>query len=705
MKRLGDFMLNFKRILKMLLITLVFFSFYGILHLQAKGDDPVFKPLEHHTTVSQIVNHLIAKNHYQSKDLNDELSGKIYENYLKSLDNNRMYLLKSDVKSFEKHRLMMDDYLKKGELEPAFEMFNVYYKRITQRLDYALSIMKNPFNYKRDEDYMFDREKAPYFETEDELNNYWRQRVKYDILSLKLSGRSDSSAVATIETRYKNWRNQVSKLNNEDVFQMFVNSFTETIDPHTNYFSPRNAEDFNINMSLSLEGIGASLNMENEYVRVVELIPGGPAITSNQIFKNDRIIAVGQGEKGEMVEVIGWRLDDVITLIRGKKGTTVRLTLLAPDETMISKSRTISLVRDKINLNNQAAKADVIDIEHDGQAMKIGVIDLPSFYSDFEAKGRGDKNYRSTTRDVRLLLDNLKSQGIQGLILDLRNNGGGSLDEAIDLSGLFIKSGPIVQIRNYANSIQIANDDNQDIIWEGPLTILVNRYSASASEIFAAAMQDYGRGIVVGETTFGKGTVQNVAPLDRFFANKNKGYGQMKFTTAKFYRINGSSTQRKGVFPDILMPLTTDTLIVGENNQENALEWDQIKSADYKIFGDLTSYIKKLDKNHEQRVNDDKDLQYLKTMMDYNREVRSRQSVPLHEEKLKAQRDEDEKNRNRTDITPLAVNENFLTGDGISVKPTERKDPILREAVLVTADFVKLQKAQNVAKNPKTDKP
>ncbi|HNN29858.1 MAG TPA: S41 family peptidase, partial [Agitococcus sp.] len=468
--------------------------------------------------------------HYEHKKLNDALSSQILDRYLKDLDPTRAYFLASDIAEFEEYRYLLDDDLNRGDLTHGFAIYARYQQRFNQRLDYVLKELKKGsknFDFSVDDSLEIKRENVPWAKEAQELDTLWYKRLKSAVLSLKLSGKKDEEIFKLLTKRYETQRNNMNRNKADDVFQTFMNAFTETYDPHTEYFSPRTSENFNINMSLSLEGIGAVLQAEDDYTKIVRLVPAGPADKSKQLKPNDRIVAVAQGD-GEFVDVVGWRVDEVVDLIRGPKNSTVRLQVLPANAVDEHQTKVISIVRQTIKLEEQAAQKRVITINHQGKDYKIGVIKLPTFYADFAAMQAGDPNYRSTTRDVAKLIEELKAEQIDGMVLDLRNNGGGSLSEANSLIGLFIETGPTVQVKNANLEVELLGDSNPAVAYDGPLVVMTNRLSASAAEIVAGAIQDYGRGLVVGSTTYGKGTVQALRELN---------HGQLKLTEAKFYRI------------------------------------------------------------------------------------------------------------------------------------------------------------------------
>ena len=511
----------------------------------------VLAPLPIYTTTTQNIVNALSTRHYVPAALDNELSSRIFDAYIEDLDPSKSYFLQSDIDEFERYRYKMDEALKRGNLSPAFDIFNRYHVRVTTRFEKVLAILDQGlerFDFTISEDLLIDRETIPWAQTEKQLDELWRKRVKDAILNLKLTDKEPEKIQELLHKRFSNRLTRSRQTNNEDVYQLYMNSFTKTYDPHTQYFSPRTSENFNINMSLSLEGIGAVLQLEDEYTKVVSLVTAGPADKAGVLKPNDKIVGVGQGKVGDMIDVIGWRLDEVVQLIRGQKDTVVRLDIIPASESDAD-PKIISIVRNKVELEEQSAQSEVIEIEQFGAAHKIGIVSIPTFYIDFQALQKGDSDYKSTTRDVKKLINDLVAQGVEGIVIDLRNNGGGSLQEAKTLTGLFIERGPTVQIRSKSNRVDILDDRDTSFLYDGPLAVLVNRLSASASEIFAGAIQDYDRGIIIGSQTFGKGTVQSLLPLNR---------GQLKLTQAKFYRISGESTQEKGIIPDITYPSSFD---------------------------------------------------------------------------------------------------------------------------------------------------
>ena len=564
--------------------------------------------------------------HYKDTRLDDELSSKIFDGYLKLLDPNRVYFLATDIETFERYRSGLDDALRHSDLLPAYEIFNIYVDRVRQRVNYSRLRVEQPFDFTIDEYYPFDREDADWVQTTEELDDLWRLRVKNDYLRLKLTDKEDAAIVETLSDRYDNLERRINELNTEDVFQFFMNAFAQSIEPHTAYLSPRTSANFEISMKLSLEGIGALLGRESEYTTISRVVVGGPAAQDGRLKAGDRITAVGQGREGKMVDVIGWRIDDVVDLIRGPKDTVVRLEVLPEDVSISGPTSVIDIVRNEVKLEEQAAKSEIIELPvdssvggSDNEVVKIGVINLPVFYLDFNGRATNKPDYRSSTRDVRKLIAELEEQGVQGIVVDLRNNGGGSLLEATTLTGLFIDKGPVVQVRNSSGRISLEEDVEPGMAWEGPLAVLVNRYSASASEIFAAAIQDYGRGLVVGEPTFGKGTVQSLLDLDDYAPSDTPGMGQLKITMAQFFRVNGGSTQNRGVVPDIRFPSAGDPDEYGERAYDNALPWTSIDSARFDPSGDLSHMVAVADNRYQGRIGDNQEFSWLLSDIDdYN---------------------------------------------------------------------------------------
>ncbi len=649
----------------------------------------IIMPEESHVNVELLVTQILRQHHYRKIDLNDSLSSVILDSYLTALDPNKVYFITSDIEIFEQYRNSLDDDLKKGNLVPAFHIFNIFKKRFVARNDYIHKLLDKPFDFSIDEYYDANRDEAEWAKTDQELDEVWRKLLKSQALSLKLSGKENQEINETLRKRYENLYNAMTEYNSEDVFQIYMNAFTESFDPHTSYFSPSTSENFKIAMSQSLEGIGASLQRENDYTKVAELVPGGPAFKSKELHKNDRIIGVAQGPEGEMVDIVGWRIDEVVKLIRGPKGTTVRLQILPAIEGTNALPREITLVRDKIKLEEQTPKKKLIKVEQGNKVLNVGVITIPTFYMDFEEAQKGNPNYGSTTRDVKKLINELKEEGMDGLLIDLRYNGGGSLTEAIELSGLFIKDGPVVQIRNANGSVEVAEDPDPAIFYDGPLGVLTNRFSASASEIFAGAIQDYKRGVVIGEQSYGKGTVQNLLDLGRFLPGKSEA-GQVKVTLAKFYRVTGSSTQHKGVTPDIELPTIFSAEEFGESSQPSALPWDQIAPTPFKATNMLSdAALKQLRGEYESRLKNDAILKELIENTKMIKETRKESRISLMESKRIKEREEEEARRATTaSLATTSLDTEILEKE--EIKKEDIKDPYLHEGLNIMADLIAL---------------
>ncbi len=664
--------------------------------------------------ITRIITDTITRHNFKQIDLDDELSATILDTYLNDLDPNRSYFLAGDIEKYNKYKTKLDDALEENDLDPAFAIFNRYHQQVNKQVDYALTLLDEGFDFGVDEDYQFDRSDEPWSKTQELLDETWRKRVKNDYLSLKLNNKdTDEEIRETLRNNYQNLKRRTNQLNTNDVYQLFINAYTASVEPHTSYFSPRTSENFKIRMSLSLEGIGAVLEPENEYTKVRRVVTGGPAATSEQLKSGDRIIGVGQDEEGPIVEVIGWRLDDVVDLIRGPKGTTVRLKIL-PKGAAEGDSKNIAIVRDKIKLEEQAAQKEVIEINNSNGSYKIGVITLPTFYSDFDARQRGEKDFRSTTRDVKKLLIGLKEDQVDAIILDLRNNGGGSLTEANELTGLFIKSGPIVQVLQTGGKLNLNRDPDPNLFYDGPLAVLVDRNSASASEILTGAIQDYGRGIVIGEPTFGKGTVQNLIDLNQFQWIKSEPLGQLKMTIAQFFRVNGHSTQHRGVVPDIVYPTAFDIDDHGERALENAIPWAEVKPAKYLPYeaGITSDIIEQLKVNHETRIEQDPGFHYLITQGRSDFEIDKQKTIPLMEQKRRQRSDiiDDQRlaryNLYRNKIGQEEIDkETYLSSleEDSELDFTIEEDILLNEAAHILTDFLDLSSANLAVKVPDTD--
>lgn len=583
-------------------------------------------------TIREILAKLQSR-HYREMRVDDSLSSRYLENYLDTLDPSRMFFYDKDIEAFEKHNDKFDDYFKTGDLGPAFEIYHVYRQRVISRLELVLELLTDPtvkFDFTVDDDVLLDRKEQPWPTSLAEADKLWHKRVQLMLLNLKMSGKSLDEAKETVTKRYKRQLKRVTQEDSDDVFETVANALTLLYDPHTNYWSPRTRENFDINMRLSLEGIGAVLQSEEDYTKVVRLVVGGPADKQGQLKPADQIISVGQGDDGELVDVVGWRLEEVVELIRGPKGTVVKLEVTSADAKP-GVTKVIRIKRGQVKLEDQAAQSDILMLSDEDNVYKIGVINLPTFYVDFDAQRQRKADYKSSSKDVQRLLEELMKEKIDGLILDLRNNGGGSLQEAVSLTDLFIDQGPVVQIRTPDDRINRHHRSRFKALYSGPLVVLVNRLSASASEIFAGAIQDYNRGIIVGAQTFGKGTVQSVNPLVE---------GGLKITESKFYRVSGDSTQHRGIIPDIAIPLLIDPDEVGESSYDNALPWDQIRSVPHSDYYNFAPLIPSLKSRHESRASKDPDFKYLMEQVAIMEKNKARKTISLNEEKRIKEKEE-----------------------------------------------------------------
>ena len=690
--------------------------------------DTLFVPLEskeiHGETAKDLLQELQTK-HYSAVEINDSFSSIVFDSYLDILDGSHLYFLKEDVDNLSVYRYSIDDSLKQGDVEPGFEIYNLYYRRILERLIYAINRIENhipEMDFTLNEYINLDREEAPYAVSKEELDEIWRRRIKNSVLSLRLTGDNDQEISEKLSKRYRNQLNQVSKTNDRDIFQAYLSTVAKAVDPHTAYFSPRDSQNFNMGLSLSLQGIGAQLTTDEEYTKIVELIKGGPAERGKELKSGDRIIGIGQGVDGEIEDVVGMRLDDVVSQIRGEKGTVVRLNVIPVDAVSESSATIVNITRDTVKLEDQSAKKNVIELSYNDQDYKIGIIDLPTFYFDFEAAARGDEDFKSSTRDVRTLLEELKGESVDAVVVDLRNNGGGSLSEANQLVGLFIETGATVQIRysGIRNGFTRSFGDNDpEVAYSGPLAVLVNRTSASASEIFAGAIQDYQRGIVLGSQTFGKGTVQEIIPMD---------YGQVKLTRSKFYRISGASTQHRGVMPDIEFPDIYNAYEdIGESSLDGALPWDTVRPVEYRSYHSIQAMLPELKALHEQRAQTSPDFIYLTDQIERTKELRKREQLSLNEAAVKIEReenrlvefeaenmrrflkglslrewvadinssDEEDETTTQIDTEPTIVDPDGLANDELAEAETtedtseeEEEDPLLLESGKILADFM-----------------
>ncbi|KRA50793.1 carboxy terminal-processing peptidase [Pseudoxanthomonas sp. Root630] len=677
------------------------------------GDAVAVAPTADQANTSKLVYGLLSDSRYayRPRPLDDALSQDVFKRYLDALDGGKQFFTAADVARFAPYKTKMDDAIRSGDLAAAYEIFTVYKQRVGQRVAYARALLKQDFDFTGSQRWDYDREDAPWPTDGKELDAIWKKSVMNDWLRLKLAGKKPDDIRKTLDKRYANLQRSINELKTEDVFQTFLNAYTSAIDPHTDYFTPRTAENFNQSMSLSLEGIGAVLQRQDDLVAIREIVPGGPADLSGKLTVGDRIVAVGQGKSGAMTDVIGWRIDDVVAQIRGKKDTQVRIEYIPVEAGIDGKHQTVTITRQKVKLEEQAAKAETITLPADasGPARRIGVIKLPAFYQDFEGRRRNPNDFNSATRDIAKLLAQFKAQGVDGVVMDLRNNGGGSLDEAVELTGLFIDKGPVVQVRESGGRVTVNSDRKTGVSWDGPLAVLINRASASASEIFAGAIQDYGRGLVIGETSFGKGTVQNMVDLDRWPANEAPRFGSVKLTIAQFFRVAGGSTQHKGVVPDIAFPVSVDASEYGESTYDNALPWTRIAALPHTTYGNFAPLLPRLQALHAARSAKDKEFQWWSEDVAQFRAEAAKKYVSLNETERRAERDRQDAQRKQRQaerkalglaLDPLADD---LADDGLGASERDivrdaqrekladkRPDPLLRESAAILGDAIEI---------------
>ena len=654
--------------------------------------DSLLYPNAKHREQSKLIYQLLSKYHYKKINLDDSLSEKILKKYINSLDPNKEYFFNSDINYFNQYKYQIDDYVMSGYLEPAYEIFTVYNERVKNRIGYVYSLLENEPNFSLDEDLIFDRKNSSWFIDINEMDDYWRKKIKNSILNLKILGKDWESNKETLDKRYKRFEKTISQFNSEDVFEMFINSYAELFDPHTNYFSPVNADRFEINMSKTFEGIGARLQQDVEYTTIFQIMPGGPAYRNKELEKGDRIIGVSQGEEGVFEDIIGWRLDDVVSKIKGPKGSVVQLLVLKKESNIDDYPDTVRLVRDRVDVVDEDATFDIIPYRANNKNYNVGLIKIPSFYINFEEAQRGKKDYKSVTRDVKRCIDSLNALSVDGIIIDLRNNGGGSLQEAIDLTGLFIETGPVVQIKSSSGRIEVEKDFDRSIHYNGPLLVLNNSFTASSSEIFSGALKDYNRGLVVGESTFGKGTVQNLIDLDRFFPNSNLQFGQLKITLAKYYRVSGGSTQKIGVEPHIEFPNIYDRSIYTENSRNNALEWDKIRD----ITFDKINYINEPLVNHLNATfqndikSDSSFINYLSYVED-TKENRKKKKISLNYSKRITEKKANDDKSNSLNTT-VKITEIFPIKEETLLKKVQN-DLYLRESVRLFVEMLSFKES------------
>ncbi|HXS26994.1 MAG TPA: carboxy terminal-processing peptidase [Steroidobacteraceae bacterium] len=646
-------------------------------------------PTERQRMIARRVGSILEETHYSRRTIDNAMSSQIYDRYLEFLDPEHSYFLASDVAGFEQWRYAFDDMIHTGDIDPAFAVFARFEQRNRERMRYALSLLDAEPDWNVDETFEFDRTHAAWPTTDAQMNELWRKRVKNDALSLMLTGKSWKDASDVLRKRYQHVLKRIDQISSEDVFENLMNAYARTFDPHSSYFSPRDSEEYRIQMSLNYDGIGASLQLVDDYVTVMSIIQGGPAAVAGTLKTNDRIVGVGQGKDGGVTDVIGWRLDDVVQLIRGKAGTTVKLQVLPAGVAPGSPEKTLLFVRNKVTLDSQAAHKEVRTITRDGRLLKVGVITVPGFYEDVAAQNAGDPNYRSTTRDVRKLIQQLEEQGIDGLVLDLREDGGGYLPEATALTGLFIDKGPVVQLKDTTGRLEVLDDPDKAIAYGGPLAVLVDRYSASASEIFAAAIQDYHRGVIVGQRTFGKGTVQNLVPLDRW--SQRPVNGQLTVTIGKFYRITGESTQHRGVEPDVPLPSPIDMDDVGESSLEDALPWDHIAAANYTMWHTAqrpSIPLKALELSEDERAEHDPDYRWLAQEVSASEDLHGQKFVSLNLKHRQADRAREDRDRLARENLRRSALELPPIKAVDQIDPAQEADVALAQATQVVGDMI-----------------
>ncbi len=652
-------------------------------------------PTEQENYVARRVADIVSHEHYRRAPLDDHLSSLILDRYLDAIDGARSYFFASDIAEFEKYRYELDDAIKTGDVEPAFVIFRRYQQRSRERMAFAIDLLNKKPDFEIDESFNFDREKEPWPANTAEMNELWRKRVKNDALSLVTAGKQWTEVVDVLRKRYEHVAKRMDQSKPDDVFEAFMNAFVLSLDPHSNYFSARNSEEYNIQMSLSYEGIGASLQLTDDYVTVIDVIAGGPAAVSGKLAASDRITAVGEGKTGELVDVIGWRLDDVVQKIRGPGGSMVRLQLLPAGAAPGSVQKVVDFTRNRVSLENQASKKSMRTVTRNGKDVKVGIITVPSFYQDYDASRAGAKDYRSTTRDVQRLITELRKDGAEVLIMDLRANGGGYLPEAESLTGLFIDRGPVVQLRDTTGHIEVDDDPNPAIFYSGPLIVLVDRFSASASEIFAGALQDYGRALIIGQQTYGKGTVQNAHPLNYTIFGRKPELGQLNVTIGKYYRITGESTQDRGVTPDIELPSLIDANEVGESTRDRALPWDHIEPAAFRVEGDLKPIAAALAKLHAERTAGSADFKYLHDDIAALDTMRKQKTLSLNLKTREAERKRVESERLERENAWRAAHDVKPVKSLEEIKDDATAGILLDETSQIAADLVGLAARRN----------
>ena len=652
------------------------------------------KPVDNY--LLKLVTAISERAHISQKNVNNESSIRILDSFIESLDSFKMYFLEDDITYFQRYRYKIDDTLKSGDLDPVFDMFSIYRLRVQQRLSYSINLINSINSFEDDESYQFRAKKKKWSKTNNALDIQWRKRTKNDLLSLVLAGQELETAKDTLKKRYQRFLNRVNEYKEEDVINIFLNSYMDILDPHSNYLTPSQAEEYEIQTSLSYEGIGARLQNNDDFIEIVNLIPGGPAEKNGLLKPLDKIIGI-YDVNNVVIDVIGWDVNEVVKLIRGPKGSTVKLKILPTSSDADSNPYDLSLIRDAVTLEEQAASSYIKTLDINNKQFDIGVITVPSFYQDFAARRKGETNYKSTASDVKNIVEELEEIGIDAIIMDLRGNSGGLLDEATALTGLFIDNGPIVQLKDMDDNIEILDDPYPGMIYNGPLVIMIDRYSASASEIFAAAIQDYQRGIVIGQKTFGKGTVQNLYPLDRYSRyTSKKGFGQLTLTIAKYYRVTGSGTQNKGVVPDIELPSFINEDKIGEATKANTLPWDQIVKLDFKTQHELSSALSVVEENFLSRKENNLALKFLIEDIDDFNNDQEVSTVSLNIDQRQNERDSrtlQNKERREKRLKELGYKDDQSFDDF-------RSNTILNEIYLMVADLIESWDSNNIDQVP-----
>ncbi|ADU92076.1 carboxy terminal-processing peptidase [Taylorella equigenitalis] len=683
---------------------------------QTESTDNTFKPAkfkelefkENYARATILSALIFDRFQYEKKPFDSKLQSLVFENLFKSLDTNKMIFTKEDIASFKKYESQILNYYKKGQLQIGFEIFNLYKHRLVERYDYAISLLNNGFDFSKNEEFIIDREDLDWPATHKEANDLWRKRIKNDYLRLKLANVEDEKIKTTLRKRYINRRNTVARMDGEQAAEYFINSLGDSLDPHTTYYSPSSAKNFDVTISLSVEGIGAVLQKHFEYGQIREVVAGGPAAKSKLINPGDLIVGVAQGDDGAFEDVIDWELDDIVKKIRGKRGSTVRIQLIPAGSGLDGKPKEVKIVREKVSMEEQAARSKVIEAKTDGKTHKVGVITIPSFYEDFDAQRAKEKDFNSLSKDISKFLDEYKKNGVEALVLDLRNNGGGSLNEAAKVSGLFIGNREkVVQVSTQNGEIKMVESRGVEQLWDKPVVVVINRFSASASEILAAAIKDYGRGVIVGSQTWGKGTVQTFRDLKDFLRNDAQytDLGAVKWTIQKFFRVNGSSTQLKGVEPDIEFPSSVDKEKLGESSYDNPLPWTILRPADFKPFADLKESIAKLNTLHKDRVEKSGSWSLLKKENDFRLKLSQRKTYSLNFDARKKEREEmdaqikafdkEREELGEINFNDLKLDDGLARGEGDlneeladEKKRKENLDTIARESANIAADMI-----------------